>query len=76
VRDQRIDALAHFPGGLVGEGDGQDVVRLHPLLQEPGNAAGDDPRLAAARPGQDEQRPFQMGDGFLLGEVEIVEQWH
>ncbi len=72
---QRLDALPHFAGGLVGEGDGQDVATARtPCSQQPGDAAGDDARLAAAGPGEDEQRTLEMGDGFGLGGSEIGEQ--
>src|SRR5947209_6752497 len=58
VGDERLDALAHLAGGLVGEGDGEDVVGPHPLAQQPGDAARDDARLTAAGAGEDEQGPL------------------
>ena len=58
ARHQRLDALPHLAGGLVGEGDGEDVVGPDALVQQVGDAAGDDARLAAAGPGQDQQRAF------------------
>ena len=54
----RISAhpLAHLLGRLVGEGHGQDRLRrVAAGLDEMGDLAGDDPRLARAGPGQDEQ---------------------
>ena len=35
---------------------------------------GDDPGLAAARPGQDEQRPVAGDHGLTLRGVQIVEE--
>ena len=32
----------------------------HALLKQVGDAAGDDPRFAAAGPGQDQERPFAV----------------
>ena len=66
--------LLHLAGGLVGEGDGQDVARPHALLQQLGDAAGDDPGLAAAGPGQDQQRALDVRDGRLLGGGQVGEQ--
>ena len=71
---QRLDAGAHLAGGLVGEGDGQDAPGRHPRrAHQPGDAVGDDARLARARSGQDEQRAGGPGHGLALGGVEAVE---
>ena len=64
--DQRLDALAHFAGGLVGERDGQDVPGLDALLEQPAHAPGDDAGLAAAGAGDDQQGAFEMGDSVVL----------
>ena len=69
-----LDALAHLAGGLVGEGDGEDVAGPDALLEQVGDAAGDDARLAAAGAGQDEQRPFDVRDGLALGVGQVGEQ--
>jgi hypothetical protein len=37
---------------------------------------GDDPRLAAARSGEDEQRPFEVFDRFALLRVETRQKVH
>ena len=74
VGHEGLDPLPHLAGGLVGEGDGQDVVRLDALLQQVGDAAGDDAGLAAAGPGQDEQRSFEVRDGLALGRRQIGKQ--
>ena len=67
--------LAHLPGGLVGEGDGghaagADVERPYHV----GDAMRDDAGLAAARPGEDEQRPVDGLDGLELRLVESCQQ--
>ena len=70
----RLDALAHFAGGLVGERDGEDVAGTDALLQEPGDAARDDTRLTAAGAGEDEQRTLEVSDGLALGRCQIGKQ--
>ena len=64
-------ALAHFFGGLIGERDGEDRVRVDLLRQHVGDAHRDDARLARARPGKNQQRPLDGGRGVALGVVEI-----
>ena len=50
--------LPHLPGCLVGKGHRQDTVGADAvLLNQVGDAVGDDAGLAAARPGNDQQRP-------------------
>jgi hypothetical protein len=39
-----------------------------------GDAVGDDPRLAAAGPGQDQQRSVGGEDGVTLRGVQVVEE--
>ena len=51
------DAFAHLGGGLVGEGDGQDLAGAGAAGgDEVGDAVGEDPGLARTRTGDDEQR--------------------
>ena len=71
---ERLDALPHLAGGLVGEGDGQDVARPHALLEQVGDAAGDDARLAAAGAGEDQQRALEVRDRLALGVGQVGEQ--
>ena len=59
--DQRLGALAHLGRGLVGEGDGGDVLRLDAALQQPRDLVHDDPRLARAGTGQHQARPATGG---------------
>src|SRR6185369_18079479 len=44
-----LDALGHFAGGLVREGERTDHVRGSAALHQPRDAVGDDARLARAR---------------------------
>ncbi len=49
-------ARQHFLGGLVGEGHGQDAARRDLAgLQQPGDARGQHPRLAGARPRENQR---------------------
>ena len=73
--EQALHPPGHLAGGLVGERDGEEIPRGHALGRgQPRDAVGDDPRLAAARAGEDEERPFSVGDGFALGGVQIIEE--
>ena len=44
-----------------------------PLVKQVGDAVGDDPRLARARPGEHQQRPLGGGDGLALRGVQSGE---
>ena len=72
--DEVGDAVAHLVGGLVGERDGQDPRRVHALVDQVGDAVGQDPGLARAGPGDDEQRPAAVDDGVELVGVETVDR--
>ncbi len=73
--DQLIHALHHLGGGFVGEGHRQDGFRHHAqMLDQMGDAVGDDARLAAARAGQDEHRAIGGFDGFTLLRIELGEE--
>jgi len=65
-----VNALLHFAGGLVGEGDGEDVSGRDALGNQVGDAKRDDAGLAGARPGQDQQRPLEGFDGLALLGIE------
>jgi len=68
-------ARHHFLGGLVGEGHRQHTAGRHlPGLQQPGDARGQHPRLARARPGQDERVLGRQHDGSALFGIETREQ--
>ena len=64
-------------GGLVGEGDRQNGGRRHvPRRDDVRDAVRDDPGFAAARAGQNQQRPFGAGDRFALLRVQALEEIH
>ena len=63
------------PAALLVNVIGEEVARVRArAAEQPGDAIGDDPRLAAAGAGQDEQRPVAGDDGLALGGVQIVEE--
>ena len=64
---QNLQTLPHFSGRPVGEGDGQDLPGLHPLLaHQVGDAAGQDPGLARARTCRHHHRSARGFDGAAL----------
>ncbi|MEZ4387525.1 MAG: hypothetical protein R3D98_08085 [Candidatus Krumholzibacteriia bacterium] len=66
--------LLHLARGLVGEGVGQDLARVHALFQQPGDAGGEHARLAAAGAGDDEDGAVRGGDGLALGGIQGREE--
>ena len=72
---QRRHPFAHFVGGFVGKGDGQDGERGHPFLaHQPSDPVRQHPGLARAGTGDDQQRATRMGDGLYLGWVEALQE--
>ena len=71
--DQRLDAVAHLLGGLVGERDRQDRRRRRAVVDEVGDAVGEHPGLARAGAGDHQQRAAAVHDGVELIGVECVE---
>ena len=71
---QPLDPPAHFVGRLVGEGQGEDLMAGDSLVQQPGDAMGDDAGLAASRAGQYQQWPLEMRDRLALGVGESVQE--
>jgi hypothetical protein len=73
--EQHLDALAHLARRLVGEGDREDLLGAGALGgDDVGDAVGEDPRLAAARAGEDQQWPVGRLDGAALRLVEAREE--
>ena len=71
VGEERFDAVTHLAGGFVGEGDGEDAPGGDALLlDEVGDAVGEDAGLAGAGAGEDEEGAGGGGDGGGLGGVE------
>ena len=65
-------ALAHLVRGLVGERDGEDSGRVHPLVDQVSDAVGQDSGLAGAGARHHEQRPFGVDNGVELVRVQPV----
>ena len=72
--DEQRDALLHLAGGLVGEGDGEDLRGEGAAgVEDVGDAGGQHARLAGAGAGEHQHRAFQRLDGFGLLGVETGE---
>ena len=75
VGHELVDPSLHLRGGLVGEGQGQDLRGPGSSSRdEPGDPPGHDLGLAGARAGHDQQRTVAMGDGANLIGVEPAQQ--
>lgn len=66
VAGEPFDAAAHFVGGLVRERQREHVLPRDALLQQPGHAMRHHAGLPAPRPGQNQQRPFEVCNRFPL----------
>ena len=68
----------HFPGSLFSEGQGENVLGLcaRRALQQVDNPMGDDPRLAAARSRNDQQRALAIFHRPSLFGVEVERAGH
>ena len=74
--DDAAHPFLHFPGGLVGEGDGGDVPSGNPdFLDQVGDLAGDHAGFPAAGPGQHQQGAVGVADRFALSGVELVHKF-
>ena len=62
----------HLPGGLAGKGEEQDGAGVHPLFHQIGQAIDQGAGLAAARPGDDQDRPLQSGHRLILSRIELL----
>ena len=77
LTDELVDALGHLGGGFVGEGDGQDAVGGNVLmLDEIGDAIGDDPGFARSGSGQNEHGATHGFHRFTLLRIELGEKVH
>ena len=70
------DALLHFLGGFVGEGQSQDVLRCHPLLHQPRDFIGEHTGLAAARTGNHQRGSVATDHGALLRGIQFFQIHH
>ena len=74
VGQQHIDPLFHLGGGLLGEGQREDLLGPGPLGgDQMRDAVRDDAGFARTGPGNDEQRALAVGHGPTLGVVEVGE---
>jgi hypothetical protein len=74
VGNQLVHPLGHLGGGLLGEGERQDLLGTDGLGRDQvGDAAGEDGRLAGAGARDDEERPFAVADGLALRLVQSLE---
>ena len=72
---QGVNAVLHFAGGFIGERHCQDLGWAEALFQDqPGDAVGQDARLAGAGAGQHQHRPGRGCDGGLLLWVEVFQK--
>ncbi len=72
--DEGGDAVLHLARGLVGEGDGEDLMALRtPCRQDVGDAGGEHARLAGAGPRQNQDRAVERHRRLALLLVEPVQ---
>ena len=77
VAEQRLDALPHLLGRLVGEGDRDHLAGVRvAVADEVRDAVGDDARLAGPGAGEDQQRAVHLEHGLALFGVQLVEEVH
>ena len=67
------NTLLHLAGGLVGEGQRQDMERVHALLHEVRNAVGQRACLAAAGAGDNHHGPFGALGSFALRLIQLCQ---
>ena len=67
-----LDALLHLAGGLVREGDGQDVARPDALLEQVATRRVMTRVLPLPGPGEDQQRALDVRDRLALGIGQVV----
>ena len=72
--EQVLEPLLHLPRRFVRERDREDLVRLRAhRVNQVCDAVGEHSRLARARTGDHEQRPFRREDGLALRGIEVRE---
>ena len=70
IRDTRL----HFFGGLIGEGDSEDVFSRNAFRNEIGHAKSDGPRFAGAGTSKNEERAFRCFCGETLFCIQLIEE--
>src|SRR5215471_1690754 len=77
LAEQDIESLPHLGGGLVREGDSEDLVGPHAVrLDQVRDAVSEHPRLAAAGPGKNQERPIEVGHCLPLRRVQLLDVDH
>ena len=75
LSEHPLEPLAHLRGGLVGERDREDLVRLDAMRPDQvGDPVREDAGLARARARDDEERPVDVEHCLALGRVEVGEE--
>ena len=64
------NAFFHFPRRLVGEGECEDLKRIHSRTKQMSDAVGQHPRFARTRACDDHHRAVHGLHGFKLGFVQ------
>ncbi len=72
--DQIGDTFAHLRGGLVGEGDRQNLPGRDTVGEQPRHPSGEHTGLAGTGAGDDEQRGTVVDHGGTLGRVQPGKQ--
>ena len=66
VRHQIADPLDHFTRRFIREGQQQHLLRVQPVVQQPGHPVSQRPRFPRPRPRDDKRLPRRRGNGFVL----------
>lgn len=75
VPQKLLDAFRHFGRSFVGKCNRQNGIRGYALLlDEPRNAAGDDPSLTGTGAGEDEQWTIRGFNGGALFWIEFCNE--
>ena len=70
-RHQHRHTIQHLTRRLVGERQQQDLLGQHAIVQQPGHAIGQRPRLARSCPGNDQRLPRRRSDSGILLLIEL-----
>ena len=70
--EKRFRPGFHFPGGFVGEGDGDDRFGRDTFVDQVKQASGQSLRFSAAGAGGYQKRAVWGGYGFKLSGVQVV----
>jgi hypothetical protein len=68
------ESFFHFLGGFVGESESGDLGGTDSLMEQGGNAMGNDASFSAAGTGEDEEGTFDELNGLSLRFVQAFEE--